>query len=452
MTRSLVVLSLMFGAASLLPSTAAADEASGAIVVDDDNVQCPNAEISTIQKAVDKAAKKNSDRVTQNDVDVVRVCPGLYAEQVSVREPLTIRGDAETVQALDCFAPTLTPDPNMQAIVAAAPDTPTRIFNLQADNIDLQGFVVRGQSGPATSAAVITDSAHSGYQVHDNLIMGNTVAAFFRSSGVLPSSFAYNCLRDNGWGLANHWLPLVDASVHHNSTFRIANFAYEQTSNCPERAAGLEVTCPDSSIAMKDVIFEHNRSMADSITYRFASSSSTTASENTVISARIGMRLVASNEDLRIIDNDLAVREVGLARQSNPPVPPNFGVLIQLNTITGVLGSSAGIGMGANGLKNSQILDNTIDGLQGEGIVLVAGNTGNLVQHNIVTDNGSNGIRAAAGAIGNTFETNTILGNGKLATLTNPLVDARDDNPLGSNVWTGNDCVTDIPDGLCPAQ
>lgn len=108
--------------------------------------------------------------------------------------------------------------------------------------------------------------------------------------------------------------------------------------------------------------------------------------------------------------------------------------------------------MGTGGLKQSQVLENVIDGLQGEGIVLLVGNTDNLVRKNIVTDNGSNGIRAAAGATGNTFETNKILGNGKLATPTNPLVDARDDNPLGSNMWTGNDCVTDIPDGLCPVH
>ena len=65
--------------------------------------------------------------------------------------------------------------------------------------------------------------------------------------------------------------------------------------------------------------------------------------------------------------------------------------------------------MGVAGLQNSQVLDNTIGGLDGEVIALLAGNTGNVVRNNTVTDNGSNGIRVAAGATGNTFEANEML-------------------------------------------
>ena len=260
MFRLLAVLSLVFAAAALLPTAAAANT----VVVDDDNAQCADADVATIQKAVDKAAKKNSDSAPGNDVDLIRVCPGLYFEQVSVPEQVslpeslvvTIRGEVDTVKAAvaDCFASTLTPDPETQAIVAppAAPaHVPTKIFELQADNIELQGFVLRGQTGPPRSAAVTTDAGHSGYRVHGNLIMGNTVAAFFRSSGALASSFDNNCLRENGWGVANHWLRLVNAQIHHNSTFRTANFAYEQTSYCPELLeTGSDATCLPSRIAM----------------------------------------------------------------------------------------------------------------------------------------------------------------------------------------------------------
>jgi len=69
-------------------------------------------------------------------------------------------------------------------------------------------------------------------------------------------------------------------------------------------------------------------------------------------------------------------------------------------------------------------LDNTISGLDGEVIALLAGNTGNVVRNNTVTDNGSNGIRVAAGATGNTFEANEMLGNGWTVS---GAVDARDD-------------------------
>jgi hypothetical protein len=405
------------------------------LVVDDDGAQCGQTAYTSIQQAVDAAQPGW----------VIRVCPGVYPESVTVDKPLTLKGDPDAVEALDCFAATLTPDPNTQAIVAAPPDAATRIFNLQADNIDLQGFVVRGQIAADVvhpkSAAVMTDSAHSGYQVHDNLIMGNTVAAFFRSSGALPSSFHHNCLRDNGWGLANNWLPLVDARIHHNSTFRTANFAFEQTSNCPEALETNVDVCP-ASAGMRRVVFDHNVSMGDNTGYRLASSSSTTAFENSVTS-RIGMRLVGAADELRIIDNHLQVTQTGLARLSTATLLSNFGVLIQGNTIAGSPGTGAGIGMGERGLKNSQILGNVISGLDGEGIALLAGNTDNLVGDNTVTNNGSNGIRVAAGATGNTFEANAMLGNGRLVT---GAVDARDD-AFEFNVWRANICLTDIPKG-----
>lgn len=429
-------------AACALAFAAAEGAASGppTLVVDDDRAQCANAEFTTIQEAVDEAVNAAPED------GVVRVCPGLYPEQVSVPGSLMIRGDAETVEALDCFAPTRpTADPNTQAIVVAPSGaTATAVlFDLQADHIELQGFVLLGSTGSA-SRAVRTSSAHSGYRIHHNLIMANTVAAVFRSSGVSPSSFDHNCVRENGWGVANEWLPLSNARIHHNATFRTANFAFEQTSYCPEfLETGDFLACSPSRVGMELVVFDHNTSIRDDIAFRLGSSRSTTAFANTVTDARIGIRLLGANEHLQIIDNEFAVRQVGLARQSTPPVPPNFGVLIRGNTITGA-SATAGIGMGANGLKNSWILDNVISGLAGEGIALLAGNTENVVRGNTVTNNGSNGIRAAAGATGNTFEANQILGNGS-GTIP-PGVDARDD-AWGFNVWRGNLCLTDFPKG-----
>src|SRR6266511_3762507 len=412
--RTVVLVCTLAACAFAFAAAEGAATAPPILVVDDDRAQCANADFTTIQAAVD-AAPENG---------LVRVCPGLYAEQVSVPESLTIRGDAETVEAVDCFSLVgATADPNTQAIVVApaTASAPAVLFDLKADDIELQGFVLLGRSGTA-SRGVMTSSAHSGYRVHHNLIRATTVAAYFRSSGALPSSFAHNCLRDNGWGLVNQFLPLSNARIHHNSTFRTANFTYEQTPNCPQfldRTGG----CSQSSVGMDRVVFDHNTSSGDLQVYRFASSTSTTAFENTVTDAGYGMRLFGSNHDLHIIDNDLEVRQVGLARGSGAgsggPEPSNFRVLIRGNTITSAPGNNplmptAGIGMGVGGLKNSWILDNVISGLEnGEGIALLADNTGNVVRGNTVTNNGRDGIRVAAGATRNTFEANKILDNGR---------------------------------------
>ena len=55
-------------------SSAQNDGHRPSLVVDDDRVECPNAGYTTIQSAVDAA----------RPWDVIRVCPGIYREQVVI--------------------------------------------------------------------------------------------------------------------------------------------------------------------------------------------------------------------------------------------------------------------------------------------------------------------------------------------------------------------------------
>jgi hypothetical protein len=442
--------------ALLLASPATAGESTWVVdaqaaerfVVDDDRAQCPHARFRSIQAAVNKA----------NAYGVIKVCAGRYAEQVTVDKPLEIEGDgaslmktvttgghAETIDAVDCFSPTRpTFDPSTHVIVAppldAPSDVPTALFDLQADNIKLEGLVLQGNDNvalPASRAAVETSAAHSGFEIQYNLFLANTVATFLRSNGDHPSSFHHNCLRENGWGVANSFQPLIDARVHHNSTFRTRNFAYEAT-----QCDALPCT---SRIGMDRVTFDHNVSIEDDSAFLLWYSASTSVLENSVSSARVGARMFGNNEDLDIVGNDLEVRLAGIPQGT---FPANRRLLIQGNTITGA-GTAAGIGMGAGALNDSQILDNVISGLDGEGIGLLAGNTGNLVRGNVVLNSGRNGISAALGATGNTFELNQIHGSGRIVTTA---VDARD-GAWPSNVWRGNACETDVPAGaICGVE
>ena len=258
--RTVVLVCTLAACAFVFAAAEGAATARPTLVVDDDGLQCAQPDFSTIQAAVDAAETGT----------LIRVCPGLYAEQVSVAKSLTIRGEPETVEAVDCFAPTRpTSDPNTQAIVVAPSEAtagaPAVIFDLQANNIELQGFVLLGRTGSA-SGAVRTSAAHSGYRIHHNLILAATVAAYFRSSGVYRSSFDHNCLRENGWGLANYLLRLSNARIHHNSTYRTTGHAFEQTSNCPEfLETGVTLTCLPSRVGMDHVVFDHNLSIGDAI-------------------------------------------------------------------------------------------------------------------------------------------------------------------------------------------
>src|ERR1700689_1742022 len=65
------------------PAFSQISNASATILVDDDKVQCPTAQFTTIQAAVNFATSG----------DVIRVCAGTYPEQVTITTPLTLRAD-----------------------------------------------------------------------------------------------------------------------------------------------------------------------------------------------------------------------------------------------------------------------------------------------------------------------------------------------------------------------
>ncbi len=77
---------LVFGVTAAMPSFAD-DHGDGedhkTLLVDDDKVQCPTATFTTIQAAVNAAPNGAT----------IRVCAGLYKEQVTITKPLAINGD-----------------------------------------------------------------------------------------------------------------------------------------------------------------------------------------------------------------------------------------------------------------------------------------------------------------------------------------------------------------------
>jgi len=110
-------------------------------VVDDDGVQCPLRNFSTINAAVAAAGTGG---------DTIKVCPGLYGEQVKInRDNLTLLGAQAGV---DARTRPFVPDPLTQSII----DHPCGPVQIIADNVTINGFTVQGSilSDPCTLSGI----------------------------------------------------------------------------------------------------------------------------------------------------------------------------------------------------------------------------------------------------------------------------------------------------------
>jgi hypothetical protein len=435
--------------AAMVPRSAHAAEGS---VVDDDGAQCPDAGFTSIQAAVDDA----------NAYDVIKVCAGRYAEQVTVDKPLEIEGDGAPLDLqATCFATTLPALPASEYVIVEPTASPA--FLLDADDIDLAGFVVSNPSTTGTFTGVVTSDDHSGYRVHGNLFVGNTLAVVF-GSGARPESreasrVDHNCIRNARWAVADGSLSapstLINARVDHNLTFGVRDRTYELVHGA------------------QDVVFDHNVSSLDNNVFLLSGSIRTRVVENTIDRGVLGMEIgrFEANRHLEVSVNTFLGDAGAVAPRASIAitfgfVPGSSGernseVTVAGNTITGY---NTGIAIGGppgtvtGSLEDSNIVGNTITGSRQNAVRLRALNTGITFSANTLNGNAWHGIHAICGLIpgttteacptGNTFIGNELLGNG--------IYDARDDTGIApdgtlrplQNMWIDNRCVKDLPAGL----
>ncbi|RQW84084.1 right-handed parallel beta-helix repeat-containing protein [Micromonospora globispora] len=439
MKKTAVTSLVALGAMMLLPGNAAA-ATTPRVVVDDDRAQCADADYTSISKAVHEAPAGA----------VVQVCPGRYREWVTVDKPLTIRGQLDEVEALDCFDPTPSQlddlDPTRFAIVEPPDESETSLFSLAADNVELAGFVLQGLYRPTPTLvdgftmytpAVAASSGYSGYQIHHNLIRKNTFGIELGSNGTTQSRAHHNCLRENRWALANQRQLLKGARIDHNSTFRTQGIAYE----IGWAYAGTE-----------RLTLDHNASRGDLNGYRVENTAGTLIDQNTVEAGGRGIWVSGRNAGLEVTTNALSGGSLGAILFSTPilAVPePTTDALVTGNTITGYLGNGVSIG-GQAKVTGTELSGNVITENGGTGILVLDGNTGNVIRGN-TADRNAFGIRTGLYTTGNTIESNQMLGNGQFDAREATFTTVDGVTVLGNN-WIGNQCVTDDPAGtICPA-
>ncbi|WP_446218647.1 right-handed parallel beta-helix repeat-containing protein [Micromonospora sp. IBHARD004] len=440
MKRTAITCLVALGAMTILPGNASAAD-KPKVVVDDDRAQCADADYTSISEAVHEAPPGA----------VVQVCPGRYREWVVVDKPLTIRGQLDEVEAVDCFDPTPGQLDDLDATrwaIVEPPDSSWRsLFSLSADNVELAGFVLQGLDRPTPTLvdgytmyipAVAASSDYSGYQIHHNLVRKNTLGIELGSNGATQSRAHHNCLRENKYGLANQRQLLKSARVDHNQTFRSESLAYE----IGWGYAGTE-----------RVTLDHNASRGDSYSYRVENTTATRIDQNTVEAGGRGIYVRGGNVGLELTTNVMTGGSLGEIFFDTPTlaVPePTTAAVITGNTITGNRGVGIVIVAQAK-VTGMEISGNVITDNGASGIVVLDGNNGNVIRANISDRNGLYGIRTGPNTTGNIIESNQMLGNGQLDaweqsfTTVDGVIDLAND-------WTGNQCATDKPAGaICGA-
>lgn len=283
--------------------------ASPALVVDDDDAQCENANHKTIQDAVDEA----------NPGDKIRVCPGLYAESVQVDKTLFLRGEGPKPQNRP---QTGDGNPAEEAIVDPPNGAPG--FNVVANEVKIKGFTVTGAQG---APGIQTSATNSGYEIRKNLIRDNTFGLYLNSNGELESQAAKNLFRNNNEDGAAAGNGVYSDQGLSNAT--INNNLFTKHQNAPVILVGNAGTQSEVTIKNNDIIDDRTIILANVTDSKVNKNLSEGSSGSAIF-------LAGGVQDTRIKKNDLRDGvDSGIRSRANAISPaPNSNNLIERNDIT----------------------------------------------------------------------------------------------------------------------
>jgi hypothetical protein len=453
----------------------AAAQDSPAIIVDKDRVECPNADFSSIQAAVDAAPPGAT----------IRVCPDVYNEEVTVKKPLTLKGTGHggNANAL-CFTPS-SPDPTHDSILDGENMLQSG-FIVQSDGVVIDGFVIQNYEfgittmppDPSVSSELTSALGTGGYagfsqlnpvalsvtaakagrspkfsrlRISDNMVQDNFLGLLFQnvSENVEDVSVVtHNCFRTNApvppqleekqfAGVLSLAGNLENASIDNNGFFR--------HSIVGTGLLALDLAGGEAGSTPTKVTIAHNKSLEDFVSYGFQGSTGITMVHNQSFGNTFCAIFIANGNTQSRIDHNLLLDGArGLYFDSFFPFtgPPSTNMDVHYNEIRRMVGSL---------------------GFPGSGISLEVAVKGSLQEsrltNNLATDNTQDGIRVEScthedvtcDSLGNNGR--NVIANNQLHR--NAQHDCHDDT-VGSgtagtdNLWIDNHGETENREGLCP--
>lgn len=235
--------------------------------------------------------------------DTIKVCPGLYAEMVSINvDNLTLKGAKAGVDARTrAFVPT------DESII----DHPCGPVQIMANNVVLDGFTVQGSttSDPCFLSGIWTNPGFSGtqggHQILNNIVQNNISGIELDSTCVNPTLVQFNLIQNNNnpgpgagnaiqtnFGLCNATIDSNKFSGHTNSSFLVvaASSTLDVTNN--ELVGGTPERIVFAFVSTSTISGNVSIGSTSSATIRlFGGDSNVTVNSNTLLNGVRGIRV-----------------------------------------------------------------------------------------------------------------------------------------------------------------
>jgi parallel beta-helix repeat protein len=359
------------------------------LVVDDDKVECPNAQFTSISAAVLAAAPGAA----------ILVCPGIYRESV----PIVLRAGL-TIQAQKRALCNTADDSSNEAIViynkSLNGGNPAEGFDIESPNVTLDGFKVEPDPTIVVQngVGIFSSNLFAGYDIRYNVVKNNTMGIYVNSDGSAPTYVRGNCSLNNN-------LPLAGAG---NGVYSDRGLSNAQiTNNFFTGDQNGAITIDTFLTTPHDIAITHNASVNDGSIGTFASAGpaayNLTVDYNEVIGS-VGSGIVTFN----VTQSEYAYNYVA----------------------NGMFN-----GVSLHATNNSRVDKNEAVGFQLNGIRIGDTSDNNTVANNRSVKNKMAGLAATAASIGNTIQGNHMNGNAP---------DCYDDTTGAGTAGTGNSWVNDF--------
>jgi parallel beta-helix repeat protein len=384
----------------------------------DDNFASDNVALrryDTIQEAVDAARPG----------DVIQVRPGSYEEEVVVNKRLTITGAS---------APLAFAENPARASIVDPPDDltagdPATGFNVQANDVVIQGFTIAELDGltdsvaadPDGSVGITTNSTVSGFKLLKNVIENNTIGIYLNSSTAIsarPSVVSANTIRNNNAPGAAAGNGIYSDQGLSRTT--IAGNFISGHDNTAIILVPIDPTTLLPTVLNTQLVISGNI-ISDSAMLLTATTNSTVSGNRIANSSTNGIELAGSNANLSIIGNTITNPNwTGINVTSGVTGEAEINHRIWSNVISSAGGDGgSGIRLRA-GASGNWVKGNTVTGSEdpfltpgfGNGISLEDAQN-NRVESNTLRNNARDGLAVDALSTGNLIQSNTAQNNGE---------------------------------------